>query len=74
MLPVWFFVGLLLGTYGVLIFASGIAGWSHPPATVLAGLHAPVWWGALMAVVGGTYVYVYWPRRSPASTNPGLQR
>ena len=29
-IPVWFFVGLLLGIYGVLIFASGIAEWSIP--------------------------------------------
>lgn len=63
MLPVWFFVGLLLGIYGLLTFASGIAEWSHPPATVLAELHAPVWWGALMAVIGGTYIAVYWPRQ-----------
>jgi hypothetical protein len=63
MLPVWFFVGLLLGIYGLLILASGLAEWSHPPATVLARLHAPVWWGALMAATGILYVAVYWPRR-----------
>jgi hypothetical protein len=63
MLPVWFFVGLLLGIYGLLILASGLAEWSNPPATVLADLHVPVWWGALMTVVGGIYTVVYWPRR-----------
>jgi hypothetical protein len=61
MLPVWFFVGLLLGIYGVLILASGIAEWSHPRPTVLAELHAPVWWGGLLIVVGATYTAVYWP-------------
>jgi hypothetical protein len=63
MIPVWFFVGLLLEAYGVLIFASGLAEWSHPAPTVLAGLHAPVWWGGFMALVGAIYIVVYWPRR-----------
>jgi len=64
MIPVWFFVGLLLGIYGVLILVSGLLEWSHPPATVLAELHAPVWWGALLAAVGGSYTVVYWPRNN----------
>ena len=63
-IPVWFFVGLLLGTYGVLICASGLLEWSTPGNTVLAELRAPVWWGALLAVVGGGYVAIYWPRKS----------
>ena len=62
LVPVWFFVGLLLGVYGVLIFASGVAEWSHPPNTVLAELHAPVWWGALLAVVGVIYTVAFRPR------------
>jgi hypothetical protein len=66
MIPVWFFVGLLLAIYGLLILASGLAEWPHPPAAVLAELHAPVWWGALLTVVGGIYVAVYRPRRSKA--------
>ncbi len=35
-IPVWFFVGLLLLTYGALIVASGVAEWRNPPPTVLA--------------------------------------
>jgi len=62
MIPVWFFTGLLLGIYGVQILASGIVEWSHPPATVLAELHAPVWWGGLLTVIGGIYTSLYWPR------------
>jgi hypothetical protein len=63
LIPVWFFVGLLLGAYGLLIFASGLAELSNPPATVLANLHAPVWWGAVMMVVGGAYCFAFRPRR-----------
>jgi hypothetical protein len=60
--PVWFFVGLLLLVYGVLIFASGLAEWSHPPNTVLAELHAPVWWGALLIILGGAYAAAFRPK------------
>jgi len=62
-IPVWFFVGVLLFIYGVLIFVSGLAEWSHPPATVLSELHAPVWWGGLLTVLGGVYCLAFRPRR-----------
>ena len=62
MIPVWFFVGLLLGVYGVLILLSGLAEWSNPPKTVLAGLHAPVWWGALLVLIGVVYSVTFRPR------------
>ncbi len=61
-IPVWFFVGALLLIYGLLIFASGLAELSNPPNTVLANLHAPVWWGALLIVVGAAYVIAFRPR------------
>jgi hypothetical protein len=63
MIPVWFFVGLLLLTYGILIFIRGITEYSHPPDTVLANLHAPIWWGGLLIVMGAIYVYRFWPRK-----------
>ena len=62
-IPVWFFVGLLVGAYGILICASGIAEWSAPPPTVLSELHAPVWWGGFLAVVGALYTAAFRPRR-----------
>ncbi len=65
MIPVWFFVGVIVLIYGVLIFATGIAEFSAPPATVLAELHAPIWWGGILAIIGGLYVYAFRPRRSP---------
>jgi len=64
-IPVWFFVGVMLLVYGVLILGSGLAEWSNPPHTVLAELHAPVWWGALLAVIGGAYVLAFRPRAEP---------
>lgn len=63
-IPVWFFVGIMLLVYGLLILGSGIAEYPHPPATVLSNLHAAVWWGALLVVLGLIYLFYYWPRRS----------
>jgi hypothetical protein len=52
MLPVWFFIGIILTIYGALICIEGLLEYSNPPDTVLAGAHAPIWWGAIMVVVG----------------------
>jgi hypothetical protein len=64
-IPVWFFVGCLLLIYGVLIFISGLVEWSQPPDTVLANLHAPVWWGGLLTALGALYCVLFRPRNNP---------
>jgi hypothetical protein len=63
-IPVWFFVGLLVLTYGILILASGIREWNDPPNVVLADLHASVWWGGFLTAVGAVYVIAFRPGRS----------
>ena len=60
-IPVWFFVGLLLLIYGILIFVTGLLEWSSPPPTVLAHLHAPVWWGAVLMAFGAIYTWMFSP-------------
>jgi hypothetical protein len=65
-IPVWFFVGVLFLVYGVLILGNGLAEWSNPPNTVLAEFHAPVWWGALLIVLGVVYCGVFRPGRNKA--------
>ena len=62
--PVWFFVGVILLIYGVLILAAGIYHLSDPPSTVLGNLHPEIWWGALLTIIGGVYVYLFLPRKS----------
>lgn len=62
-IPIWFFVGALLLVYGILILAAGLFGLEHPPQVELAHLHAGIWWGALMIVIGAVYCYRFWPRR-----------
>jgi hypothetical protein len=62
-IPVWFFVGVLLLVYGILILGSGLREFSNPPHTVLAEVHAPVWWGGLLIVLGGVYTIKFRPGR-----------
>ena len=64
MIPVWFFVGVILFIYGIIILGTGIYEFSSPPPTVLANTHPAVWWGALLIVIGGIYVYLYKPKRA----------
>jgi hypothetical protein len=58
MISIWLFIGLLLLAYGAIILGAGIWELFMPPAhaTVLAELHASLWWGALLLVVGGIFV------------------
>ena len=64
-IPVWFFVGVLLFVYGIMIFISGVVDWSRPPAGVeLTQYHAPVWWGILLTVLGGVYTLAFRPKKS----------
>ena len=65
MISIWFFIGALLLVYGVLIFGAGVYELSTPPEhpVVLAQLHAGIWWGALLIVLGGFYTVRFRPRR-----------
>lgn len=67
-IPVWFFVGILFLVYGIIIFVSGLANWSNLPKGIeLADLHAPVWWGALLIVLGAIYCGLFRPGRNPGN-------
>jgi len=72
-IPIWFFIGLLLGVYGVLILGSGLYELVAPaPAeaqngiqrNVLGNLHAAIWWGALLLVLGLVYVANFRPGKA----------
>jgi len=65
MLPVWFFIGIILAIYGIMIFVNGLYELGNPPGTVLENLHAPIWWGAIMFVVG--VIFVVKNRRPPGN-------
>lgn len=61
MLSVWFFIGLLLLVYGIIILAVGICKFSHPAPVVLAGDHLNLWCGGLLVALGGFYTIRYRP-------------
>jgi hypothetical protein len=71
MVSIWFFIGISLLVNGVLIFCSGLYEWRNPPPleaqVKLFGLHAAVWWGALMTVIGAWYCYHFKPGQKKAS-------
>ena len=64
-MSIWFFAGIMLLAYGIVILAAGLWELSHPLAhpPALYQLHAPIWWGALLAVAGTFYTIKFWPRR-----------
>ena len=65
-ISIWFFIGVLLSIYGVLILGYGVfelvRGQTAP--VVLAYLHAPVWWGALLLALGLFYGVRFRPGRN----------
>jgi len=61
MISIWFFIGVLLVIYGVLILGAGLYGLSHPPNVVHADLHAGIWWGALLLILGSVYTVRFRP-------------
>ncbi|MGA9062574.1 MAG: hypothetical protein WB341_13020 [Terracidiphilus sp.] len=64
MLPVWFFIGLLLTVYGIIILITSVIEWSHPSAAVLAQYHPGVWGGIVLLLIGGFYVLRFRPRQT----------
>lgn len=53
-LPIWFFVGIILLVYGLLVAGSAL--FQPRAATVLAELRPGLWWGALMLFGGAVFV------------------
>ncbi len=58
-IPIWFFIGAILFIYGLTIFGTGVVEWITPPPAelrvALYELHAAVWWGAILTVIGAFY-------------------
>lgn len=62
-ISIWFFCGILLLGYGLVLLATGIWELSHPPSTVLANLHPTLWWGMLLTAAGAFYTARFRPGR-----------
>jgi hypothetical protein len=65
---IWFFIGISLLVNGVLILGAGLYEFAHPPEypVTLFQLHASVWWGAALTVLGAIYSWHYSPSREAA--------
>lgn len=63
---IWFFIGILLTVYGAMIFSYGLyeLATGQMANVVLARLHAPVWWGGGMLVLGLFYFIRFRPGRN----------
>jgi hypothetical protein len=78
-LSIWFFIGISLLVNGALIFGRGIYEILYPPQqkVVLFNLHANVWWGALLLVLGVIYTVHFSPAleraRRAAQSQPGTK-
>jgi hypothetical protein len=56
----------LLTVYGIVIFGMIIYNLFHPVTgnhVILANLHAGIWWGALLLIIGLVYVFLFRPGR-----------
>jgi hypothetical protein len=64
-IPIWFFIGISLLVNGILIVGAGVWEIFHPPVTpvVLFRLHASVWWGAVLLLLGILYCVRFAPGR-----------
>jgi hypothetical protein len=65
--PIWFFIGGLLLVYGLIITGTGLYLWAFPlpveQRVDMYWLHADVWWGGLLIVVGLFYSLRFNPWR-----------
>lgn len=69
-IAIWFFIGVLLFLYGVLIFGVGIFHLFVPPLQhlTLSELHSDIWWGGLLLIIGCIYCMKFWPFRKSRTT------
>jgi hypothetical protein len=67
-LSIWFFVGILLSVYGLIITGAGVYYFfTPPPANLhLAHYHADLWWGLILLAIGVFYCYHFAPGKVKA--------
>ena len=69
-ISIWFFIGIQLLIYGILITGAGIYGLFVPPAreVAFASLHAGLWWGIILTALGLVYCIKFGPGRPGAGS------
>jgi hypothetical protein len=63
LIPIWFYLGSHLMIYGILILGAGTMALVRSPkrAVVMSGLHADIWWGLLLLILGTIYCLKFPP-------------
>ena len=71
-LSIWLCVGLSLLVNGLLIFGAGVYEFFQPPVqrVLLFHLHANIWWGAILAVIGLVYCIYFAPGKTRSLKRP----
>ncbi len=64
LISIWFFIGILLTIYGVVITSVGLYDYAvgTPVTTVLGNTHPGIWWGAILLAIGIVYTWKFYPR------------
>jgi uncharacterized membrane protein YphA (DoxX/SURF4 family) len=68
-LSIWFFVGVMLTIYGIIILITNIPAFSSAienPHVVLQQLHAGLWWSIILVVLGALFLFLHWPGKHSA--------
>ncbi|HLP17742.1 MAG TPA: hypothetical protein VK470_15875 [Bacteroidota bacterium] len=63
-ISIWFIIGCLLLLFGIIIFAANLVDYIAPYSggtVVLYNLHAGIWWGLLLIVIGAIYTIGFHP-------------
>jgi len=73
MISIWFWVGAVLGVYGLVITGAGVYYMFRPEtATALAHLNPSLWWGLVMLLAGVIFAAAgRFGRRSPRTGSTG---
>ncbi len=61
LVSIWFFIGVLLLVYGLIILISAIV--MPTPHVEMAELRPGLWWGGLLTAIGAVYSVMFRPGR-----------
>jgi hypothetical protein len=67
MISIWFFIGVLVLAYGVIILGWGLLTGGDAGGRVIAraDLRTDLWMGGFMTIAGAFYTFKFWPRQGP---------
>jgi hypothetical protein len=51
-LPIWFFVGVILAVYGLLVLCAGLLGEMPERVVKVTDMSPAIWWGGVMIFAG----------------------